>query len=122
MRPINASDADNATRARTELGRRPAKGRLPFRFAEGQPCAVGEQDNVLGQQKVNKAAPRHSTRLELFQLNQAGQPAIPNSDGRSPSTLNPKVEGSNPSRPICRSKSGSGFAGAMTTSNGSTLP
>src|SRR5205085_7083971 len=33
-------------------------------------------------------------------------------------TLNPKVEGSNPSRPICRSKSGSGCAGAMTTSNG----
>src|SRR2546430_6767148 len=75
--------------------------RPPPLQARGTPaCAVGEQDNVLGQQKVNKAAPRHSTRLELFQPNQAGQPAIPNSYGRSASTLNPKVEGSNPSRPI----------------------
>ena len=70
MRPINASDADNATKHERnwETAR---EGRLPFRFAEGQPCAVDEQDNVLGQQKVNNVAPERPKLRELTWLNHA---------------------------------------------------
>jgi hypothetical protein len=54
----------------------------------------------MGQQKVNKATREHPIWSELIWLNQALRPGIPSGQESRASTLNPKVEGSNPSRPM----------------------
>ena len=56
----------------------------------------------MGQQKVNNAAPEHPRTCELIWLNSAFRPASPSYHESLASTLNPKVEGSNPSRPTLK--------------------
>jgi hypothetical protein len=55
---------------------------------------------LLGQQKVNNAAPGYPKAPELVSLDHADGATFPSVHERPASTLNPKVEGSNPSRPI----------------------
>jgi hypothetical protein len=54
----------------------------------------------MGQQKVNKATREHPIWSELIWLNQALRPGIPSGQESRASTLNPKVEGSIPARPM----------------------
>jgi hypothetical protein len=63
------------------------------------PC-VGNQDKGQGQQNINNATREHPNSRELIRLNQARRPALPTAFKSVAFTLNPKVEGSNPSRPI----------------------
>jgi hypothetical protein len=44
----------------------------PSGSRKASPVLLANKTNVLGQQKVNKAVPTRSNRLELFRLNQAG--------------------------------------------------
>jgi hypothetical protein len=70
MRPINASDADNATR-HERSGETAREAVSPSGSRKARSFGVGEKDDILGQQKINKAVPNRSNRLELFRLNQA---------------------------------------------------
>jgi hypothetical protein len=54
----------------------------------------------MGQQKVNHAARGHPNRSELIWLNHKLCAVFPSRQKSLASTLDPKVEGSNPSRPI----------------------
>ncbi len=60
MRPINASDADNATRARTELGRRPAKAASPSGSRKASPVLLTNKTTSWVNRKSTR--PRQGTR------------------------------------------------------------
>jgi hypothetical protein len=60
MRPINASDADNATRARTELGRRPARAASPSVSRKASPVLLANKTTSWVNRKSTR--PRHGTR------------------------------------------------------------
>jgi len=61
--------------------------------------SVAVSGDEVGQHEVNKARHEYSNTSELIWLNHAVLPASPNHHESLASTLNPEVEGSNPSRP-----------------------
>jgi hypothetical protein len=79
-----------------------------------RPNAVVYMDSGMGQQKVNNATREHPRRSEAIWLNQPLRRVIASRHESPAFTLNPKVEGSNPSRPIRQcagSRSPHGYAG-----------
>jgi hypothetical protein len=83
---------------RARLRRRQGRAGVARRRALAR-CVVQTGDEA-GQHKVNKLAPENPNRSEPIRLNHAARPAVPSRHKSLASTLNPKVEGSNPSRPM----------------------
>jgi hypothetical protein len=71
----------------------------PWAVAASSQASVVRTGDKMDQQKVNNAVPKDPNRLEVILLNQSVRPVYPSRMKSLASTLNPKVEGSNPSRP-----------------------